>query len=708
MGTESYKMDLHIHTPASKCYKGSKNDEEYFEILRYAHKQNLDIIAFTDHNSIAGYNRILQLKEELINKRKYLSEYESSISQLGNVIRECDDKLALFDDIYIIPGVEITLNPGVHILVLSSHEEIEELSNLLDYVGYTEEKRGADSDVAINMDIKNFLTYEKLKKFIVIAPHIDSNKGIYNSLSGQYRAEIMHSPSICGFSCNATSQKEKVMHLFEKDPNYKRNFLPAFVNCSDAHEVNEVGTKYSYIKLEKLSFDEIKKVFETPDNRISDTSDERLEKDLYSLIDVENPVLISDDALVNELDLAHYFCACLNDGIGCIIMGVDETKKIRGVKKDEEEIKTIIRGALKKITSQYWQLRYIIKIEGLGNGSNIAIVYLDWRINSLWFMEKEKEVYIIENNIPIIATISQIEDIVQTNTLCEISLLEEKNTQTVMNIGSELLTVTNLVEKHKLLQEIMQDAIPLLSVYKIESNNATTIEESNNRVFFEDFGLTKGNLFYVCANAIRLDNAILRFSCPIADVPEKCLDVWDTAETSIDNIVISQYGGTHILKSDYKIIGYNTDYVILSPKEENDMIADLVLAWLKSSLFTWYIYKRRNTTNIYIPEVLREVVVPYHILKEKSIELEKNVQAILSIENKFITNYVKDDICKKCSKDEKCKVCMVEERIDVENKEVEQCMREIDQIIFDLFEVDEDMVDLIQQDLRAANIYDII
>lgn len=167
MGTESYKMDLHIHTPASKCYKGSKNDEEYFEILRYAHKQNLDIIAFTDHNSIAGYNRILQLKEELINKRKYLSEYESSISQLGNVIRECDDKLALFDDIYIIPGVEITLNPGVHILVLSSHEEIEELSNLLDYVGYTEEKRGADSDVAINMDIKNFLTYEKLKNLLL-------------------------------------------------------------------------------------------------------------------------------------------------------------------------------------------------------------------------------------------------------------------------------------------------------------------------------------------------------------------------------------------------------------------------------------------------------------------------------------------------------------------------------------------------------------
>ena len=36
---KKYKMDLHIHTPASKCYLGPKTDDEYFEILKAAKKQ---------------------------------------------------------------------------------------------------------------------------------------------------------------------------------------------------------------------------------------------------------------------------------------------------------------------------------------------------------------------------------------------------------------------------------------------------------------------------------------------------------------------------------------------------------------------------------------------------------------------------------------------------------------------------------------------
>lgn len=708
MGIESYKMDLHIHTPASKCYKGSKNDEEYFDILRSAHKQNLDIIAFTDHNSLAGYQRLLELKEDLVNKKKYLSEYENSISQIGNVLRECDEKLALFNDIFIIPGVEITLNPGVHILVLASAEHIDELSDLLDEVGYTEGKRGADSEVEINIDIKNFLNIEKLRNFIVIAPHIDRDKGIYKMLIGQYRAEIMKSSAICGFSCNAQSQKEKILALFSTDPNYKREYLPAFVNCSDAHEVDEIGTKYSYIKLASVSFDAIKSVFNAPDNCISDTSDQRLEKDINRLMEEETPILISDIALINELDIAHYICACLNHGIGCILIGVNDRGELIGVKKEELEIEAVIKGAIKKITSQYLQLRFFIKVQGLGNGSNIAIVYLDWGVNSLWYMEEEKNVYVLdENNIPVVATIEDIEDIVHTNTLVEISLLDKKNTQTVLNIGNELSTVTNLIEKHELLQQIMQDANPLLSQYKVVSNNAVRIEEKNRR-FFTDYGLIHGNLYFVCANTIRLDNAILRFSCPIADVPSEYLDSWEALDAGIDSIVISQYGGTHILKNNYKIVGYNTDYVIMSKNEKSRMKPDIVLAWLKSSLFTWYIYKRRNTTNIYLPEVLREVVVPYDILSEKTVELEKKVHDILSIEKQFITTYTKENLCEKCSKDVCSGICIIDELINDVNENVGQCMREIDSIIFELFDVNKEMIELIGKDLLAANIYNII
>ena len=45
-----YRMDLHLHTPGSKDYQQS--DISYLEILQQAELQGLDIIAFTDHNTV--------------------------------------------------------------------------------------------------------------------------------------------------------------------------------------------------------------------------------------------------------------------------------------------------------------------------------------------------------------------------------------------------------------------------------------------------------------------------------------------------------------------------------------------------------------------------------------------------------------------------------------------------------------------------------
>ena len=48
-----YQVDLHIHTPASLDYK--EKDAAYIDILRRAEYRGIDIIAFTDHNSVGGY-----------------------------------------------------------------------------------------------------------------------------------------------------------------------------------------------------------------------------------------------------------------------------------------------------------------------------------------------------------------------------------------------------------------------------------------------------------------------------------------------------------------------------------------------------------------------------------------------------------------------------------------------------------------------------
>ncbi len=47
------RIDLHLHTPASGDYM--EPPVAYVDILRQAHARGLDMIAFTDHNPVAGY-----------------------------------------------------------------------------------------------------------------------------------------------------------------------------------------------------------------------------------------------------------------------------------------------------------------------------------------------------------------------------------------------------------------------------------------------------------------------------------------------------------------------------------------------------------------------------------------------------------------------------------------------------------------------------
>ncbi|MGD8804785.1 MAG: transcriptional regulator, partial [Chloroflexota bacterium] len=52
-GRKWHRIDLHLHTPASGDYQ--EPQVTYLDILRQAEARGLDIIAFADHNTVAGY-----------------------------------------------------------------------------------------------------------------------------------------------------------------------------------------------------------------------------------------------------------------------------------------------------------------------------------------------------------------------------------------------------------------------------------------------------------------------------------------------------------------------------------------------------------------------------------------------------------------------------------------------------------------------------
>src|SRR5690606_42035122 len=93
-----YLTDLHIHTPASADYQ--ETDVSYLDILRKAEFRGLDIIAFTDHNTVAGYASMLREIDRL-----------TFLERLGRAqpdeLRILAEYRRLMDKILVPPGFEV-------------------------------------------------------------------------------------------------------------------------------------------------------------------------------------------------------------------------------------------------------------------------------------------------------------------------------------------------------------------------------------------------------------------------------------------------------------------------------------------------------------------------------------------------------------------------------------------------------------------------
>ena len=115
--------DLHLHTPASGDYQ--EREVSYLDILRTAQGRGLQIIALTDHNTVAGYRRIQEELEQL-----------ELLEKLGRIRNDERERLAefrrLLTEVLVLPGFEFTATLGFHILgIFPPDKPLRELDHLL-------------------------------------------------------------------------------------------------------------------------------------------------------------------------------------------------------------------------------------------------------------------------------------------------------------------------------------------------------------------------------------------------------------------------------------------------------------------------------------------------------------------------------------------------------------------------------------------------
>ncbi|MGI8686984.1 MAG: RNA-binding domain-containing protein [Thermomicrobiales bacterium] len=166
-----FRMDLHLHTPASADYQDLS--ATYLAILQKAEEHGLDIVAFTDHNSVSGIAAMRREIEDL----ELLEELDRLAPAEKNIL---DEYRRLRDKILVLPGFEFTAAYGFHVLgIFPPETTARRLEHLLMMLDVPEEQMEMGSgQVSATADV--LTAYEVIHESggLVIPAHVDAAHGV--------------------------------------------------------------------------------------------------------------------------------------------------------------------------------------------------------------------------------------------------------------------------------------------------------------------------------------------------------------------------------------------------------------------------------------------------------------------------------------------------------------------------------------------------
>jgi len=166
-----YSMDLHLHTPASSDYQES--NVSYLDILKKAEQRRLEIVAFADHNTVAGYRKMMEEIENLellASLKRILPEESATLAEYKR----------LLDKILVLPGFEFTATFGFHILgIFPPETPIREIEHILLKLNIPASQLDEGS-VTVGASADVLSAYEQINKAggLAIAAHANSSNGI--------------------------------------------------------------------------------------------------------------------------------------------------------------------------------------------------------------------------------------------------------------------------------------------------------------------------------------------------------------------------------------------------------------------------------------------------------------------------------------------------------------------------------------------------
>lgn len=361
-----YTIDLHIHTPASSDYQ--QPGTSYLDILSRAEARGMDIIAFTDHNTVAGYRK---MKEE-IEKLELLEGLDRLHQEEKTRLNEYR---RLLEKILVLPGFEFTATFGFHILaVFPKNKPVRELEHLLINLNIpTDQLDDGSATVGATSDV--LTAYRQIDDAggLVIAAHANSSNGVAMRgfpIGGQTKIAYTQDTHLHSLEVTDLEQKgaRTTANFFSgTKPEYSRRMH--CIQGSDAHRLTQdqvrkknlgVGDRATDVFLDEESLSAIKELFLS--NDYARTRPHRYrEEPAYDFIQAareEGSNIIQDfheSVTVRGGKLYSIIadvCAFANTNGGTLYIGLSSnpSKPVVGVPNPEASIATLEKEISKRIS----------------------------------------------------------------------------------------------------------------------------------------------------------------------------------------------------------------------------------------------------------------------------------------------------------------------------------------------------------------------
>ncbi len=260
-------VDLHLHTPASSDYQ--EPDVSFLDILHRCEARNLDIVAFTDHNTVAGYRKMHEEIQQL-----------ELLDQLGRINAEERARLVeyrrLLGKILVLPGFEFTATFGFHILgIFPPQKSVREIEHLLLSLNVPASVLDSGSStVGATSDVLTAYTHIAEAGGLVIAAHANSTNGVAMrgfTFGGQTKIAYTQHPNLHALEVTDLDQKGRrstAAFFSGTKPEYPRRMH--CIQGSDAHRLRTdptnkknlgIGDRATDVLLPEVSFEALKELF---------------------------------------------------------------------------------------------------------------------------------------------------------------------------------------------------------------------------------------------------------------------------------------------------------------------------------------------------------------------------------------------------------------------------------------------------------------